>query len=114
MEKIFSYGTLQLESVQLATFSRILKGHRDFLIGFILQELRITDSYVIQVSGKEIHTILLPTGNCCDLVEGTVFELSVQELLQADRYEVEDYQRIKVNLASGESAWVYAHRSMLS
>lgn len=43
-----------------------------------------------------------------------MFELSDQELFQADRYEVKDYQRITVNLASGESAWVYAHRSMLS
>lgn len=113
VEKLFSYGTLQLESVQMATFSRLLKGQKDFLIGFKLKDLRITDPYVIKISGKEIHKILVPTGHENDKVEGTVFDLTTDEILQADKYEVKEYQRIQVPLASGHNAWVYAHRSFL-
>ncbi|WP_131796077.1 gamma-glutamylcyclotransferase family protein [Legionella lansingensis] len=112
MEKLFSYGTLQLDSVQIATFSRLLKGSKDHLKAHKLDDLQITDPYVIEVSGKAIHQILMPTGNDSDIVEGTVFELTYEELLQADAYEVGDYQRIQVQLASGTKAWVYAHRSV--
>ncbi|WP_225316911.1 gamma-glutamylcyclotransferase [Legionella longbeachae] len=36
-----------------------------------------------------------------------VFDVSKEELERADEYEVEDYKRIQVKLASGLSAWVY-------
>ncbi|WED44051.1 gamma-glutamylcyclotransferase family protein [Legionella cardiaca] len=113
MEKLFSYGTLQLEQVQMATFARLLQGQSDQLIGYRLDDLVITDPYVIEVSGKAIHQILVPTGNENDRVEGTVFYLNHDELLLADSYEVEDYKRISVRLASGIDAWVYAHRSVI-
>ena len=34
--------------------------------------------------------------------------LSTQELLQADDYEVDEYQRISAVLASGLKCWIYA------
>lgn len=34
MEKLFSYGTLQLEQVQLDTFGRLLEGQADTLQGY--------------------------------------------------------------------------------
>jgi len=40
-------------------------------------------------------------------VAGTVFEVTEAELLQADKYEVEDYKRAGVILASGREAWLY-------
>ena len=34
LERLFSYGTLQQDGVQLATFGRLLKGAADVLVGF--------------------------------------------------------------------------------
>jgi hypothetical protein len=35
-EKLFSYGTLQYEAVQLDTFGRTLLGQKDVLLGYRL------------------------------------------------------------------------------
>lgn len=106
-EKIFSYGTLQYEPVQLSTFGRLLNGKKDTLTGYQLSELKITDPHVIAVSGESIHRILLNTENNDDQVEGMVFDLTTEELIQADKYEVSDYKRVSVTLSSGINAWVY-------
>ena len=108
MQRLFSYGTLQLESVQLETFGRKLVGEKDVLIGYILSEVKITDEAVIEVSGMNIHPILKYTGISSDVVEGTVFELSDLELVQADEYEVDEYARVEGEFTSGKAAWIYA------
>ncbi|QFT56534.1 gamma-glutamylcyclotransferase family protein [Microbulbifer sp. THAF38] len=108
MERLFSYGTLQQENVQLETFGRKLKGSGDILIGYQLSEIRIIDPQVIQTSGKEFHPILKYTGNFSDEVEGTVFEISAEELAQSDAYEVDAYQRVAAKLKSCTKAWIYA------
>jgi len=107
MEKLFSYGTLQQEEVQLAIFGRKLIGTPDHLVGYHLSMLKITDPHVLATSGKEFHPIVNHTGHADDTVEGTVFEITPEELAQADRYEVEDYQRVSAPLRSGQSAWLY-------
>jgi hypothetical protein len=108
VEKLFSYGTLQLESVQVETFGRKLHGTSDILVGYVLSEVRITDKAVIEASGKEVHPILKYTGKNDDRVEGTIFELSSSELAQADEYEVDDYVRLAGDFTSGHVAWIYA------
>lgn len=109
-ELLFSYGTLRYEKVQLSTFGRRLKGNPDTLPGYFLKKLTITDQDVIQKSGEEIHSILEYSGNHEDQVSGVVFEVSPDELLQADKYEVDDYKRVKVSLLSGLNAWVYVEK----
>lgn len=106
-EKLFSYGTLQQEEVQLATFGRKLTGAADHLVGYQLSMLQITDPYVLATSGKEFHPIAIFTGNEKDYVEGTVFDVTQQEILQADRYEADNYKRLFAPCRSGISAWVY-------
>lgn len=110
MVRLFSYGTLQFERVQLDTFGRILKGKKDCLQKYILSQVKITDLDVIKSSGTDIHPILEFTGNDEDFVEGTIFELTEDELLQADRYEVDDYKRNQLTFGSGEKAYVYLKR----
>lgn len=110
MQKLFSYGTLQLEQVQLDTFGRLLKGSKDVLTGFRINEIRITDPDVILSSGTDIHPILEYTGNEGDSVEGMIYELSEEEMLLADSYEVDDYERSEREFASGEKAYVYLKR----
>ncbi len=108
MEKLFSYGTLQLENVQMETFGRNLTGSKDVLLGYVLSEVKIRDQEVIRKSGMEFHPILKYTGNREDEVEGTVFEITREELLKADEYEVEEYARTLADFKSGIQAWIYA------
>ena len=104
---LFSYGTLQLESVQLATFGRRLTGTADGLPGFRQSLMKIEDAAVVATSGKTHHPIVRFTDNESDIVDGTAFELTAEELQNADTYEVSDYKRISVTLRSGVRAWVY-------
>ncbi len=80
MERLFSYGTLQMEHVQEETFGRKLNGQKDALIGYTLSKVKIKNESVIKVSGTDVHPILKFTGNASDIVEGTVYEVTLSEL----------------------------------
>ena len=107
MPKLFSYGTLQQEDVQLATFGRLLTGVSDALVGFSQSMVAIDDPEVVRKSGKTHHPIVAFTGRAHDRVPGAVFEITDAELARADAYEVAAYLRVKAPLASGLEAWVY-------
>ncbi len=106
-EFLFSYGTLQLEAVQIATFGRLLAGTSDSLAGFEQVMLKIEDQAVVAVSGKAHHTIARFTGRASDVVFGTVFRVTADDIQNADRYEVDACKRVAVTLRSGARAWVY-------
>ncbi len=106
-ERLFSYGTLQNEAVQLEKFGRLLTGVVDTLIGYRLSTLEIKDAEVIALSGARIHPVLVFTGDSNDTVEGTIFSLTAEELRQADDYEVDEYMRVSERFSSGTVAWVY-------
>jgi uridine kinase len=105
--KLFSYGTLQQADVQTATFCRHLEGTPDQLPGHRRNWVTITDPAVIAASGSARHPIVTPSLNQSDAVAGTLFTLTTSELAASDEYEVEDYRRAPVTLASGASAWTY-------
>jgi gamma-glutamylcyclotransferase (GGCT)/AIG2-like uncharacterized protein YtfP len=107
MPLLFSYGTLQQDGVQIATFGRRLQGGRDALVGYRRSAVTIEDPEVIAKSGKTRHPIVVFSGRSKDRVQGTVFEVSEAELASADAYEVDAYKRVLAQLASGLSAWVY-------
>lgn len=106
-ELLFSYGTLQLEAVQLATFGRLLRGTPDGMPEFALVALPIDDPAVVAVSGKAVHTMATFTGRASDVVEGTVFAVTPDEIQSADQYEVAAVARAAVVLRSGARAWAY-------
>ncbi len=106
-ELLFSYGTLQLESVQMATFGRQLAGTSDALRGFELVPLEIEDETVIAISGKPIHNMARFTGRGSDVVSGVVLAVTPEEIQKADEYEVPAVKRVAVDLESGMRAWVY-------
>jgi len=106
-QNLFTYGTLQTEEVQLATFGRRLQGHADALPEYILRTIEIQDEDFVARSGTAIHRNLQFTGDPSDFVEGTVYSVTQQELEQADRYEPDGYKRVLVQLRSGAKAWVY-------
>jgi hypothetical protein len=106
-ELLFSYGTLQLEPVQLATFGRKLSGTADALRGFTLTDLKIDDPSVIATSGKAVHTMAIFTGRDSDVLQGTAFAVTPEEIRNADTYEVAAVKRVPVTLRSGAQAWAY-------
>lgn len=93
-ENLFAYGTLRMEEVQLANFGRKLEGVSDALVG-----------YRLVMSGE--HRNLEFTGNYDDVVEGMVFKIIPEELMQADAYEPEGYARVEVRSRGGLDVWVY-------
>jgi len=107
MPYLFSYGTLQQDSVQANIFGRLLEGKPDNLIGFIIANLKIQDEEESRQVGREFYPIAKYTGLFNNRIPGTVFEVTEEALNQADRYEGDQYQRILTILESGRSAWVY-------
>jgi hypothetical protein len=107
MPLLFSYGTLQQEDVQLATFGRRLVGAPDALVGYRQSMMAIDDPEVVRTSGKTHHPIVAFSGKNEDRAPGAVFEISDAELAQADACEVAAYVRVKAPLASRLEAWVY-------
>jgi gamma-glutamylcyclotransferase (GGCT)/AIG2-like uncharacterized protein YtfP len=105
-ENLFSYGTLQLEAVQLSTFGRSLQGEPDLLVGYRMTTIPIRD-HDSTIVGDTHHRNIQFTGMDSDFVEGMVFKVSREELQQADAYEPPDYERMRVRLKSGLDAWVY-------
>lgn len=104
---LFSYGTLQLEKVQLENYGRILKGEKDKLTGYRIENLQITDSKVLIKSQLEYHPIAIKSNKQIDFIDGVIFELTDTELAETDKYEVSQYHRILETFESGKKAWVY-------
>lgn len=110
MPRLFSYGTLQQEEVQLATFGRKLDAEKDSIAGYEPSQVKISDPALATRLGKTHHDNISATGHDKSNVQGTVFEVTEAELAMADTFEAQfDYQRVNVTLASGNDAWVYLH-----
>jgi gamma-glutamylcyclotransferase (GGCT)/AIG2-like uncharacterized protein YtfP len=108
MPLLFSYGTLQQDDVQLATFGRLLEGQRDELPGFERSLVPIENPQIAAISGKTHYANVKFTGDVGSRVSGTLFEVTEAELAAADEYERRAaYRRLLLTLASGRQAWVY-------
>jgi gamma-glutamylcyclotransferase (GGCT)/AIG2-like uncharacterized protein YtfP len=108
MALLFSYGTLQQESVQLSTFGRLLQGDADELPSFEESLMTIQDPAIAAESGRTHHANVVFNGRDDSRVVGTVFEVTYAELAAADLYEQRAaYKRIVVRLVSGKRASVY-------
>ena len=108
--KIFSYGTLQYKHVQLGLFGRVLKGTKDLLLGFRLDQIKNSNQNSVELSGEETHYLAVYTGDEHETIRGMVYELTTDEMKQADAYECPDYKRINVKLRSGFTVWLFLRR----
>jgi hypothetical protein len=106
-ELLFSYGTLQREKVQLDLFGRVLNGAADSLNGFKSTVIEIEDPKFLAKGDGKFQRIATRTNNSSDSIEGMVFEVTMEELAHADKYEPPNYKREKVKLESGKIAWMY-------
>lgn len=108
---LFSYGTLQLERVQRETYGRKLKGFKDNLKNFKIEQLEIFDESLLQKSGQQFHPIATPSQNKNDSIQGVIYEITEQELLETDKYEVSDYKRVLETFKYSKKAWVYIYHN---
>ena len=106
-EYLFSYGTLQKDEVQLELFGRLLAGTKDILKGYKTSSIEIRDESFLSKGEQKYQLTAIISDDKTDTIEGTVFEITRDELLIADEYEPEEYERVKVQLESGKQAWVY-------
>jgi gamma-glutamylcyclotransferase (GGCT)/AIG2-like uncharacterized protein YtfP len=110
MPLLFSYGTLQQEEVQLSTFGRKLEGEKDLMIGYEPSLVKIADPELAKRLQKLHHDNVQKTDDDWSNVQGTVFEVTDEELAKSDALEAQfSYKRVTVPLASGKDAWVYVH-----
>ena len=110
-ERLFSYGTLQRETVQVSTFGRLLEGTPDSLPGYRITLIPIADPEVVASTGDTDYKNVEYSGVMDDVVEGMVFNVAMSELELADEYEADaDYMRVVVELKSGTKAWVYLNK----
>jgi gamma-glutamylcyclotransferase (GGCT)/AIG2-like uncharacterized protein YtfP len=103
MEQLFAYGTLKDKDIQETIFGRILKGVPETLVGYVINEINIEEEF-----GVEQYPIITPTQNQEDTISGILYELTLEQLQQADSYEGIHYKRIQVQLQSSQTAWVYS------
>lgn len=95
-ESLFCYGTLLDPEIQRQVIGRTVESRPDTLPGYRRDVLLLgCASYYIAVPDAQGE------------IRGGVIEVTPDELLRIDRYEGEEYQRVKVTLASGAEAWVY-------
>ena len=106
-EWLFSYGTLQNEETQKKIFGRILKGTADTLSGYSISTIEIKDENFLSKGEQKYQHTAIASKYKNDNINGTVFEITGDELLLTDIYEPDGYTRIKVMLASGKKAWIY-------
>jgi gamma-glutamylcyclotransferase (GGCT)/AIG2-like uncharacterized protein YtfP len=102
MEKLFAYGNLKEEDIQETVFGRLLQGVPETLMGYIVKEIKIEEEY-----GIESYPIIEATENKEDTISGIVYEVTLQELQLADRYEGKHYNRMQVQLQSNQTAWAF-------
>ena len=111
-EYLFSYGTLQKEKVQIDLFGRILHGEADTLIGYKICTIEIRDESFLSKGEDKYQQTLVISKDKNDHIKGIVFEITEEELLLADKYEPDNYTRLRVVLESGKEAWIYTATEM--
>lgn len=103
MQKLFTYGTLQETEVQQDLFGRILQGTPETLVGYELNEIQIEEEF-----GIAYYPIITKTDDSNDTISGTLYEVTMKEIHQADLYEGLHYKRVEVLLQSNQKAWAYS------
>ena len=106
-EQLFSFGTLQNPKTQLDLFGRTFNASVDILRGYKTVTIEIKDEAFLSKGEEKYQQTLIQTNNNNDCIKGIVLELTNEELLLADKYEPENYKRIKVEKKKGKETWVY-------
>lgn len=94
--KLFAYGTLLDENIQKYIIGRLVEGTPDQLVGY---------RKTMRQFSSGIYPDLIEDITC--EVKGQILDLSADELERCDRYEGDEYRRVKMLLESGVEVFVY-------
>lgn len=97
-EKLFVYGTLRYKKYQREAIGRVCEGKKANALEckkFILGR------------GKENFPVMVRSNN--SVVHGLVLDVTSEELRAFDEYENSIYERQRVRLQDGSSAWAYVY-----
>ncbi len=72
-----------------------------------MASIEIKDEVFLAKGEAKLQQTLVLSQNNNDVIKGTVFEITKEELKVADKYEPENYKRVAVVLQSGKEAWIY-------
>ena len=75
----------------------IEKGTPEKLVGYIVNTIKIEEEF-----GMIEYPIIVETENPEDIIQGIVYEVTTNDLRQADSYEGKHYKRVEVALQSNE------------
>ena len=82
-----------------------MNGTSDALPGYESTSIEITDEVFLAKGEQSVQLTATPTPD--GKIDGTVFEVSSEELARSDKYEPTEYSRVEVTLDSGMKAWIY-------
>ena len=88
-------------------FGRIWQGSGESLRGYRVSTIEIKDESFLSRSEQKYHLIAIFSKDNSDIIKGTVFEITEEELFLADKYEPDGYKRVRAVLESGKEAWIY-------
>ena len=100
LEALFVYGTLHDPKVQLMLVGRRLNSIPDVLLKYT-RNTELFPPYPVAVVDADGY------------INGWVLRVSTEELERLDKYEGENYVRVRVTLVSGLQAWVYCASPLL-
>ena len=95
-ELLFVYGTLRDPEVQRKIIGRELVGEPDTLEDYTTVQIALEDG---------VYPILVKTPR--ENVRGLVLKVLPTDFSALDEYEGDAYQRVRIQLKSGQEAWVY-------
>ncbi len=96
MPAVFAYGTLRDPEVQRQLLGREVPAEPDRLFG------HRTGTIII---GGETYPLAVPDPG--STINGSVLDVTPEELRKMDEYETSAYERRELPLESGRRAWVY-------
>lgn len=82
-------------------------GSADILRNYIISTIEVKDEEFLSKSEQQVYLIAITSKDKNDFIKGTVLEITHEELLLTDKYEPEEYKRVKVILESGKNVWIY-------
>ncbi|WP_008635974.1 AAA family ATPase [Bizionia argentinensis] len=109
---VFAYNNLKSNDTQTKYYGRLLKSTHDTIIGYKLNELVPENSSKDESNQINLQQIAVKSKEKSDRIEGVVFEITGEELIQTDRYEAYNCKRVLETTQSGTDVWIYvAHNS---
>lgn len=103
---LFTYNTPKL-NVEHLDYNHHEPKIKDTLSGYKLNGLALKNPSLKEKSDANQDLIAIKSHDKGDRIEGIVLEISGEELMKTDTYNISDYKRVLETADSGTEVWVY-------